>query len=67
MLLNKADINLINRAVRHIQAMANQLSIQFGAHWSADANAKLAKRRFDVLLRDKRDLIALRKRLEKGE
>lgn len=67
MLLTNADINLINRAARHIQATADQLSDNFAGGWSADANAKLAKRRFDVLLRDKRDLIALRKRLEKGE
>ena len=67
MLLSNADINLINRAIRHIRVMAAAIQGTNGPSWGPDAESKNAKRAYDRLMRDDRDMVALRKRLEKGE
>ncbi len=64
MLLSKADINLINRAILHIRSISNVDFQTYGSDWGATRESKSAKRHYDRLKRDERDLIALRRRLE---
>ena len=66
MLLNDTDINLINRAIRHIHTSAKiELALSDLGRQSTPESKK-AKRRYDRLTRDERDLRMLRNRLETG-
>jgi len=60
----RADRSLLIRAGGHLRAAAREEFERHGADWSASAQAVQAKARHDRLLRDERDLEALRRRLE---
>lgn len=66
MLLNDTDINLINRAIRHIAVSANAELVLADIGQAPTPESKKAKRRYDRLKRDERDLRMLRNRLETG-
>lgn len=65
MIFTKTDKALLDRAARHVhnQAVVEETSYK-GVAWSATQTGKEAKKRYDRLLRDERDLRALAKRLE---
>ena len=60
----RVDRNLLLRVGKHLQAAAKLEFNGYGANWGADAESREAKKRYDRLLRDERDLEAMRKRLE---
>lgn len=60
----KEDRNLLNRVSRTLRATAQLEANGYGPNWGASAEGREAKRRYDRILRDERDLTALRKRLE---
>lgn len=64
-MITKPDQNLLVRAARVLQANAKRLQRLYGTDWNADKDAKQAKRDFDRLLKEERDLRALIKRLAK--
>ncbi len=67
MIFTKTDKTLLDRAARiiHNQAVVEENSYK-GDTWAATETGKEAKKRYDRLLRDERDLRALAKRLEKA-
>lgn len=61
---SRVDRNLLLRVGKHLADAAQLEENGYGQNWGASAEARDAKRRFDRLHRDRRDLDALRKRLE---
>jgi len=61
----KTDKTLLDRAARHLHETAVELQRSEGPVWSATESGKSAKKVYDRLLRDERDLRELAKRLEK--
>ncbi len=59
---NKA---LMQRAARNMTEQAGILKNSYGQNWAASKEAKVAKRQYDRLLRDARDLRELAAALEK--
>lgn len=66
LVFTKTDKTLLDRAARiiHNQAVVEENSYK-GAGWASSENGKEAKKRYDRLLRDERDLRELAKRLER--
>ena len=62
----RTDKALIDRAARHLKDTARELQRSTGPVWSATDGGKKAKRVYDRLMRDERDLRVLGKRLEKA-
>lgn len=60
----KTDKALLDRSARHLHETAIELQRSEGPVWSATESGKKAKKVFDRLLRDERDLRELAKRLE---
>lgn len=60
----RVDRNLLLRVGKHLAAAAQLEENGYGQNWGASSDAREAKKRFDRLHRDRRDLDALRKRLE---
>ena len=58
------DKSLMLRAARILEGDAGVLESSHGPVWSATADGKTAKREFDRLLRDARDLRSLVRRFE---
>jgi hypothetical protein len=65
MIFTKTDKTLVDRAARIVHDQAVIEEKMHGPVWSATAEGKDAKRRYDRLLRDERDLRMLARRLEK--
>lgn len=63
MSFTKTDKALIDRAARHLSEAAVIEKNSYGTDWTVDAECKAAKRRYDRLLRDERDLRELGRRL----
>lgn len=61
----RTDKALVDRAARHLKETAQELQRSEGPVWSATESGKKAKRVFDRLMRDERDLRMLARRLEK--
>lgn len=61
----RTDKALIDRAARHLKDTARELQRSTGPVWSATEGGKKAKRVYDRLMRDERDLRMLARRLEK--
>lgn len=67
MTFTKADRNLLVRVTRHVREAAETERNSYGTPaWGDSAESKQAKRRYDRMKRDERDVIALRKRLEQS-
>jgi len=60
----RTDRALLIRVGGHLRDAAQIEVNGYGPHWDESEDAKAAKRRHDRLLRDERDLEALRRRLE---
>lgn len=60
----RTDRALMIRIGGHVRAAAAALHLEHAVNWGRDEYSKQAKRDHDRLLRDERDLEALRKRLE---
>lgn len=60
------DKTLMMRAARKLKEQADQLLACYGANWAESKATREAKREFDRLLRDERDLRMLAKRFEKA-
>ena len=60
----KTDKTLLDRAARHLHETAVELQRSEGPVWSATESGKSAKKIYDRLLRDERDLRQLARRLE---
>ncbi len=65
MVFTNTDKVLMMRAGRLLVEQAKSLKLQFGENWAASKESKVAKREYDRLLRDDRDIRALAKRLER--
>lgn len=59
------DKTLMMRAARQLKEQADVLLNRYGTNWAENDESKGAKRKFDRLLRDERDLRMLAKRFEK--
>ncbi len=59
------DKTLMMRAARQLKEQADVLLNRYGTNWAENDESKDAKRKFDRLLRDERDLRMLAKRFEK--
>lgn len=59
----RVDRNLMLRVGLWLRKQAENLERQHGANWAASPEAKQAKRDYDRLRREERDLYALRQRL----
>lgn len=64
LIFTNTDKTLMMRAARHLSTQAAELKNSFGQNWAFDKESRNAKREYDRLLRDERDLRALAKRLE---
>mgnify|MGYP001614681918 CR=1 FL=1 len=64
MSITRTDRALIIRVGVHLRTAAQLEFNGYGQNWGADAKAREAKKRYDRLRRDERDLEALRKRRE---
>lgn len=64
MSFTRTDRALLIRIGGHLREAAQTEFNGYGNNWGAGAEAREAKKRYDRLLRDERDLEALRKRLE---
>lgn len=64
MIFTKTDKTLLDRAARFLHDQACVEEANYGPVWAATQEGKEAKKRFDRLLRDERDLRTLGKRLE---
>jgi hypothetical protein len=64
MIFTKTDKALLDRAARIVHDQARIEETTHGPVWAATAEGKEAKKRFDRLLRDERDLRQLARRLE---
>lgn len=60
----RTDRALLIRVGVHLRSMADYEFTCYGQDWGADNVSRAAKSRYDRMLRDERDLEALRKRLE---
>lgn len=63
-MITREDRNLLVRVGKQLKDAAQLEFNGYGANWGVDAASREAKRRHDRLLRDERDLQALRRRLE---
>lgn len=63
-MFTRVDRNLLVRIGKQLAEDAQTEENGYGNNWGGSADAREAKRRFDRLQRDRRDLEALRKRLE---
>jgi hypothetical protein len=64
---SKADRNLLARVKRILDGEAGALEKRYGANWSANGEAFRAKRTYDRLCREARDLAALSARLRPND
>ena len=60
----RTDRALLIRIGGHLREAAQTEFNGYGNNWGASADSREAKKTYDRLLRDERDLEALRKRLE---
>lgn len=66
-MITVADRNLMARVGRILRDRAAELEAEHGANWAASPESRQAKRLFDRLHREERDLAALRLRLNGGD
>lgn len=64
MSITRTDRALLIRVGGHLRKSAGTLAAGFGLNWGESPESREAKKEHDRLLRDERDLEALRKRLE---
>ncbi len=65
MLFTTTNKALMQRAARHLTEQAGILKNSYGQNWAASKEAKVAKRQYDRLLRDARDMRELATALDK--
>ena len=64
MSFTRTDRALLIRIGGHLRDQAMNLQVEHGLNWGATTESRAAKKDHDRLLRDERDLEALRRRLE---